>query len=218
MNVRRNFGYRTLARTSHRVARRLDTEASNTCYNSLAVSKDALRALLEGPSVKRRIGPFPLQRQLGEGGFAPVWLAKEVYGETEIRTAAVKLFALPGASSRAFGSSGSGGREQQVVEEMTNWDDIVLATGGGVIMRSENRQALGARGFVVYLYASVEEQVRRTRRDRRRPLLQKGNPEEVLRSLMAVRDPLYREIADYIIETDGCSPRTVAQRLVRDLQ
>ena len=116
------------------------------------------------------------------------------------------------------GEQGFREREQQVVEEMTNWDDIVLATGGGVIMRPENRQALGARGFVVYLYASVDEQVRRTRRDRRRPLLQKGDPEAVLRSLMAVRDPLYREIADHIIETDGCSPRTVAQRLVAELQ
>jgi shikimate kinase len=116
------------------------------------------------------------------------------------------------------GEAGFRDREQQVVEEMTNWDDIVLATGGGVVMRPENRQALGARGFVVYLYATVDEQVRRTRRDRRRPLLQQGDPEEVLRSLMAVRDPLYREIADHIIETDGCSPRTVAQRLVRELQ
>lgn len=116
------------------------------------------------------------------------------------------------------GEPGFRDREQQVVEEMTLWDDIVLATGGGVVMRPENRQALAARGFVVYLHATVDEQVRRTRRDQRRPLLQTGNPEAVLRSLMAIRDPLYREIADHIIETDGCSPRTVAQRLVRELQ
>jgi len=116
------------------------------------------------------------------------------------------------------GEAGFREREVQVVEEMTTWDDIVLATGGGVVMRAENRQALGARGYVVYLHATVEEQVRRTRRDRRRPLLQKGDPEQVLRALMAIRDPLYREIADHIIDTDGCSPRTVAQRLVRDLQ
>jgi shikimate kinase len=116
------------------------------------------------------------------------------------------------------GEAGFRDREQQVVEEMTLWDDIVVATGGGVVMRPENRQALAARGYVVYLHATVDEQVRRTRRDQRRPLLQKGNPEEVLRSLMAIRDPLYREIADHIIETDGCSPRTVAQRLVRELQ
>jgi shikimate kinase len=116
------------------------------------------------------------------------------------------------------GEAGFRDREQQVIEEMTLWDDIVLATGGGVVIRPENRQALGARGYVVYLHATVAEQVRRTRRDRRRPLLQKGNPEQVLRALMAVRDPLYREIADYVIDTDGCSPRTVAQRLVQELQ
>ena len=76
---------------------------------------------------------------------------------------------------------------------------------------------LAARGFVIYLHATVEEQVRRTHRDRRRPLLQDGDPEEILRDLMVVRDPLYREIADHVIDTDGCSPRTVAQNLVRDL-
>jgi shikimate kinase len=116
------------------------------------------------------------------------------------------------------GEAGFREREQQVVEEMTLWDDVVLATGGGVVIRPENRQALAGRGYVVYLYATVEEQVRRTRRDRRRPLLQKGDPEEVLRSLMAIREPLYREIADHIIETDGCSPRTVAQRLMQELE
>lgn len=116
------------------------------------------------------------------------------------------------------GEQGFRDREQQVVEEMTQWDNLVLATGGGVILRPENRRALGARGFVIYLHATVNEQVRRTRRDRRRPLLQKGDPEEVLRTLMEFRDPLYREIADHIIDTDGCSPKTVAQRLMRDIQ
>ena len=115
------------------------------------------------------------------------------------------------------GEEGFRDREQQVVAEMTEWDNIVLATGGGVVLRPENRTALAGRGFVIYLYASVDEQVRRTQRDRRRPLLQGGDPEEILRDLMAVRDPLYREIADHIIETDQCSPRNVAQRLVREL-
>ncbi|MFK7976492.1 MAG: shikimate kinase AroK [Halioglobus sp.] len=115
------------------------------------------------------------------------------------------------------GEEGFRDREQQIVAEMTLWDDVVLATGGGVIMRPENRSALAGRGFVVYLYATVDEQVRRTRRDRKRPLLQDGDPEETLRELMSLRDPLYREIADHIIETDTCSPRTVAQRLVREL-
>jgi shikimate kinase len=115
------------------------------------------------------------------------------------------------------GEAGFRDREQQVVEEMTLVDHIVLATGGGVVMRAENRQALAARGFVIYLHATVAEQVRRTRNDRKRPLLQTGDPERVLRELMAVRDPLYREIADHVIDTDGCSPRTVAQRLLQTL-
>jgi len=115
------------------------------------------------------------------------------------------------------GEEGFRDREQRIVEEMTLWDDVVLATGGGVVLRPENRRALAARGFVVYLYATVDEQVRRTSRDRQRPLLQGGDPEQILRELMSVRDPLYREIADHIIETDGCSPRTVAQRLVKAL-
>lgn len=115
------------------------------------------------------------------------------------------------------GEQGFRDREQQVVAEMTEWDDIVLATGGGVVLRPENRSALAGRGFVIYLYASVEEQVRRTRRDRKRPLLRKGDPEQILRALMEERDPLYREIADHIIETDACSPRIVAQRLVQEL-
>ncbi|NND69080.1 MAG: shikimate kinase AroK [Halioglobus sp.] len=115
------------------------------------------------------------------------------------------------------GEEGFRDREEQVVEEMTQWDGMVLATGGGVVLRPGNRRVLAARGFVVYLYATVQEQVRRTQRDRRRPLLRDGDPEEILTELMELRDPLYREIADHVIETDSCSPRTVAQRLVREL-
>ena len=115
------------------------------------------------------------------------------------------------------GEQGFRDREQQAVEEMTLWDNVLLATGGGVVTRQENRRVLAARGFVVYLHATIEEQVRRTHRDRRRPLLQSDDPEQVLRDLMAIRDPLYREIADHVIDTDGCSPRTVAQKLVREL-
>ena len=115
------------------------------------------------------------------------------------------------------GEQGFRDREQQAVEEMTQWDNVLLATGGGVVMRQENRRVLAARGFVVYLHATVEEQVLRTHRDKRRPLLQADDPEQVLRDLMLARDPLYREIADHVINTDGCSPRTVAQNLVREL-
>lgn len=111
------------------------------------------------------------------------------------------------------GEQGFRDREEQVVADMTLQNDIVLATGGGVVMRPANRRMLAERGFVIYLHATVREQLRRTARDSKRPLLRSGKPENVLRELMAVRDPLYREIADHVIDTDGCSPRMVAQRL-----
>ena len=111
------------------------------------------------------------------------------------------------------GEEGFRKREIKVVDEMTERNSILLATGGGVVESPENRRALSARGFVIYLYTSIDEQVRRTKRDNRRPLLEKGDTETVLRELMTRRDPWYREIADYIIDTDGASPRSVAQKL-----
>jgi shikimate kinase len=116
------------------------------------------------------------------------------------------------------GEAGFRDREAQVVDEMSQWEDTVLATGGGVVMRDENRRALAGRGFVVYLHATLDEQLRRTRKAGNRPLLRDGDPETVLRELMAVRDPLYREIADHIIDTDESSPKRIAQRLLRELR
>ncbi|TCO76754.1 shikimate kinase [Chromatocurvus halotolerans] len=116
------------------------------------------------------------------------------------------------------GEEGFRDREAQVVQEMTTWEDTVLATGGGVVVREANRQFLAERGFVVYLHATLEEQVRRTRKTSNRPLLHGNDPEGTLRDLMAVRDPLYREIADHVIDTDDSSPKTVAQRLLKELR
>ncbi len=114
------------------------------------------------------------------------------------------------------GEEGFRNREVQVVEEMTERSNILLATGGGVVLRKENRQVLASRGYVIYLYASIEEQVKRTARDNRRPLLQNADSETVLRELMEIRDPLYSEISDYVIDTDGCSPKSVAQKLAAE--
>ncbi|MFN2287478.1 MAG: shikimate kinase AroK [Chromatocurvus sp.] len=116
------------------------------------------------------------------------------------------------------GEEGFRDREEQVIEEMTTWGDTVVATGGGVVIREGNRRALAERGFVIYLYATLEEQVRRTRKNSNRPLLQGNDPEATLRDLMALRDPLYREIADHVIDTDGSSPKTVAHRLLKELR
>jgi len=105
------------------------------------------------------------------------------------------------------GEAGFRRREQQVIDEITAHKHIVLATGGGAILAVENRKRLGSRGTVVYLYASVEQQHKRTRHGKERPLLKSGDRRQILHRLMQERDPLYREIADILVETDG---RTVA--------
>jgi shikimate kinase len=107
------------------------------------------------------------------------------------------------------GEAGFREREQAMIAELCTFDGLVLATGGGAVMREENRRALHAGGRVVYLHASVAQQVGRTARDRNRPLLRTADPARVLRELLAIRDPLYREIADVIIETDERPPRMV---------
>lgn len=115
------------------------------------------------------------------------------------------------------GEAGFREREQRVIAELTQRDGILLATGGGVVIRAENRLALAGHGIVVYLYTSLKQQIERTGRDRHRPLLQGVDPAETLRELMELRDPLYREIADYVVETDGLTARHVAQNLSAQL-
>lgn len=116
------------------------------------------------------------------------------------------------------GEQGFREREQAVIAELSQQDGLVLATGGGAVMRPENRQALHEGGRVVYLHTSVEQQIDRTSRDRNRPLLRTANPAQVLRDLMATRDPLYREVADIIIETDERPPRMVVQEILARLE
>jgi shikimate kinase len=115
------------------------------------------------------------------------------------------------------GEAGFREREQRVIAELTLREGVLLATGGGVVMRPENRSVLGGRGLVIYLHATVAQQVFRTSRDRKRPLLQSADREQTLRDLMKVRDPLYREIADYVVDTDGLSARTVAHQIAQTL-
>lgn len=116
------------------------------------------------------------------------------------------------------GEQGFRDREQAMIEELCEQDGVVLATGGGAVLRPANRQALRGGGRVVYLHTSVEQQIERTARDRNRPLLRSADPGKVLRDLMAIRDPLYREIADIIIETDERPPRLVVQEILARLQ
>jgi shikimate kinase len=112
------------------------------------------------------------------------------------------------------GESGFRKREKEVIDDLTARKRIVLATGGGAVLDSVNRQHLTARGTVIYLHTSVEQQLERTAHDRNRPLLQTSDPGGKLRELMEIRDPLYREVADWVIETDGCRARDVVQKIL----
>lgn len=115
------------------------------------------------------------------------------------------------------GEEGFRKREFKVIDDLSQKDGVVLATGGGAIEDSTSRSRLGARGYVVYLYTSVRQQLERTQRGRIRPKLANGDPEEVLDALMQLRDPLYREIADLIVDTDGRRVQTVAREIHESL-
>jgi len=116
------------------------------------------------------------------------------------------------------GEQGFRARETAMLAELCAQDNLVLATGGGAILSAQNRQHLQTNSFVIYLYIPIAEQLKRTAQNRSRPLLNQGNPEQILENLMAVRDPLYREIADLIIETDGNAPQQTAQEILLYLQ
>ena len=115
------------------------------------------------------------------------------------------------------GEEGFRKREVKVIDELTQREGVVLATGGGAVVDADSRSRLGARGFVVYLYTSVQQQLDRTQRGRSRPLLENGDKETVLEELMAVRDPMYREIADLTVDTDGRRVQTVAREIHESL-
>jgi shikimate kinase len=115
------------------------------------------------------------------------------------------------------GEAGFRRREAAVVDELSTRPDLVLATGGGVVGNPDNRRHLAARGTVIYLHATVAQQLERTRRGRERPMLAQGDAGETLDRLFAERDPLYREIADLVIETDGRRVHHVVDEIRRRL-
>ncbi len=115
------------------------------------------------------------------------------------------------------GEAGFRKREAALLDELTMREGIVLATGGGAVTDAGNRRCLGTRGFVVYLYTSVDQQVARTSRGRTRPLLETDDPRAKLAELLDIRDPLYREIADLVVETDRRKVRSVTREIVERL-
>ena len=116
------------------------------------------------------------------------------------------------------GEAGFRRRERRAIDLLSARKGIVQATGGGAVLDPDNRKHLAARGKVIYLHTSVDQQLERTAHDRSRPLLQTEDPRARLEELMAVRDPLYREIADWVIETDGCRVRDVVQQIIRHVE
>lgn len=115
------------------------------------------------------------------------------------------------------GEEGFRNREEKVITDLTDMQGIVLATGGGSIISKDVRNRLSARGIVVYLQTTIDKQVARTQRDKKRPLLQKDDPEEVLKSLAESRNPLYEEVADYVVDTDDQSARAVANQIIEKI-
>nr|WP_216863935.1 shikimate kinase [Polynucleobacter sp. MWH-Creno-3A4] len=116
------------------------------------------------------------------------------------------------------GEEGFRKREAQAIREITAEHDIVLATGGGAILLPENRQALKERGIVIYLHANPAELWHRTKGGEGRPLLRNGDAKKILENLYAIRDPLYREIADHVIETGKPSVNQLVSTLIMQLE
>ncbi|ALS99961.1 shikimate kinase AroK [Lacimicrobium alkaliphilum] len=115
------------------------------------------------------------------------------------------------------GEEGFRVREEGVINDLTEMQGIVLATGGGSVISKNVRNRLAARGIVVYLQTTIDKQVARTQRDKRRPLLQNNDPETVLRNLAEERNPLYEEVADYVVQTDDQSARAVASQIIEKI-
>ena len=113
------------------------------------------------------------------------------------------------------GEAGFRQREREAIEALVALKGIVLATGGGAILLPESRRLLAEQGCVIYLETSIEQQVERVQHGRHRPLLSNVDPAIRLKELMAVRDPLYRSIADVTVRTDGRRVKSVAEDIVR---
>jgi shikimate kinase len=123
--------------------------------------------------------------------------------------------------SYIFGREGEEGfriRERDVIDALTQTAGIVLATGGGAVLSAVNRERLAARGTVVFLDTTIEQQLQRTRRSKHRPLLGDTDRRATLEKLAEARDPLYRSIAAITIRTDGRAPAAVASDIARTLE
>lgn len=111
------------------------------------------------------------------------------------------------------GEQGFRDRESNALVDLLSQDNRVIATGGGSVLRKENQKLLKKEGYIVFLDTSVNQQMQRLQRDKKRPLLQTDNPRERLEALFDERRPIYLELADFAVKTD----RRVARRLAADI-
>lgn len=116
------------------------------------------------------------------------------------------------------GEEGFRKRESRVLEDVCAGSAAIVATGGGIVMADENRNLIKSNGTTVYLHATLEQQLERTSKDRNRPLLNGEDPEQVLRELIAVREPHYRDLADIVYQTDNRNPRNTASEIARQIE
>lgn len=116
------------------------------------------------------------------------------------------------------GEQGFREREIKAIAELTQKQNVVLATGGGAILREENRKALSAQGMIIYLRASIEVLLQRTQYSRHRPLLLVEDRQAIFEKLAGQREGIYYELADLIYETDGYSVNELGKKIVRDLK
>ena len=116
------------------------------------------------------------------------------------------------------GEQGFRDRESHVIDDLTQMDGILLATGGGAVLREENRQHLKERGVVIHLDTNLELLVRRTAKDKKRPLLQNKNPRAVLEKIKQERDPLYRDVSHVRVYVGDNSSRKAVNQALQQLQ
>lgn len=116
------------------------------------------------------------------------------------------------------GEAGFRARERQAIAELCALDGAVIATGGGAVLAPENRTAIAGSGTVIYLHARPAHLWHRVRHDRNRPLLATPDPQKRLEELYAQRDPLYREVADIVVDTGRQSVQTLTKDLLARLE
>lgn len=115
------------------------------------------------------------------------------------------------------GEDGFRQRETSVLRSLIKETSLILATGGGIVLREENRELIAQADIVIYLVADVDQLVKRTEKDKKRPLLQVANPEQKIRELIEQRDALYRQVATRIVMTDARGPKVLAKQIAANI-